>query len=454
MSDISLQQAFDLAVRRYAEGRVREAEKMFALIVARHPGHAESLANLGVIALQTGRTDAAVELFRRSIAGNPNAARSHRNLGIALATLGRPDEAIAAYRQCLALEPGHAGAWSSLGNALHEAGRLSEAVAACRKAIALDPDLAEAHYNLAFSLLAQGNMEEGWRRLESRWERGEYPAPGRKFPQPAWDGRGREGLTILLHAEQGFGDTIQFVRYAPIVERTGSKVIIGCQPALERLLRAMDPGRRVVVWEHELGLVGFEQQCPLMSLPRIFGTTLKTIPWEGAYLRATEADAAKWQARVSATGPARLKVGLVWAGSPKHGNDRNRSMKLTDLAPLAHVDGVRVFSLQKGEAAIQAKGTAAPELIDWTEELNDFADTAGLIANLDLIISVDTSVAHLAGAMGKPVWLLLPFVAEWRWMVGRDDSPWYPTMRLFRQSAAGDWEGVARRASERLTLQL
>ncbi len=385
----------------------------------------------------------------RRIALEPSYAEAHSNLGNALASNGQFDDAIAAHRQAIALKPNYAEAHSNLGNALAGKGQLDSAIAAHRQAIALNPNLSEAHKNLALALLARNDFQEGWEEYEWRWKCKELPFP-RDSAQPQWDGSSLEGRTILLHAEQGFGDAIQFIRYLPMVAQRGGKIIIACQGELQRLFQTMAEGCHIVV-------VGpsppaFDFHCPLLSLPRAFATTLANIPNIVPYLQADAEDARRWQRRL-ADHCSIVKVGLVWAGKAAHKNDRNRSMKLARLAPLAQAPGVLFFSLQKGEAAVEGKTPPASlELIDWTEELKDFADTAALIANLDLVIAVDTAVAHLAGAMGKPVWTLLPFVPDWRWMLERKDSPWYPSMRLFRQPSLGDWDSVVTRVAEALSL--
>jgi hypothetical protein len=253
---------------------------------------------------------------------------------------------------------------------------------------------------------------------------------------------------MLVYSEQGIGDTIQFVRYAPLLARRGARVILQCQPELKPLFQSLE-GVDCVLSTSE-ALPPFDVQAPLLSLPLALGTTLESIPAQVPYLKADPALAEAWRAKLAPAGRC-LKVGLAWAGNPKHRNDRNRSMPLSVLAPLAGVGGVRFYSLQKGDAAGQAKGPPpGMDLVDLTQELNDFADTAAFVANLDLVISVDTAAVHLAGAMAKPVWTLLPFFSDWRWLLDREDSPWYPTMRLFRQRTRGEWGGVVERVVKEL----
>jgi len=281
-------------------------------------------------------------------------------------------------------------------------------------------------------------------------ERQGFPVHPRNFTKPQWDGRALEGRTLLLHAEQGLGDAIQFIRYLPLMSQRGGRIIIECYAELQRLFQIMAGRCQIVACGQPLP--AFDLHCPLLSLPRVFGTTLSNIPHVVPYLHPDAEEARKWHHRL--LWQSRLvNVGLAWMGNPAHKNDRSRSIKLARLAPLGQVPGVRFFSLQKGEAAAETKTPpSGMELVDWTQELKDFADTAGLIANLDLVIAVDTAVVHLAGAMGKPVWTLLPFVPDWRWLLEREDSPWYPTMRLFRQNSWGDWDSVITRVVDALSL--
>ena len=518
MAQLTIQQAFDLALQHHQAGRLQEAEQLYRQVLAQQPERADAMHNLGLIAHQVGRNDVAVELIRRAIVLNPNNAEAynnlgnvlknkgefddaidayrraialnpnfpevHSNLGNALKDKGQLEEAIAAYRRAIALRPNYAEAHSNLGNALKERGQLDEAIAAYRRAIALRPNYAEAHNNLggvlidqgrldeaiaayrraiafrpgypeahsnlSLSLLTSGDFQQGWEEHEWRWKCKDFSSPRRNFAQGQWDGCPLENRTILLHAEQGAGDAIQFIRYLPLVAQRGGRIIIECHTELQRLFRTMAGSHQVMAPTQPMP--AFDLHCPLVSLPRVFGTNLGNIPKDVPYLHPDAEDAGRWQHRPGEQAPA-VKVGLGWAGNPRHKNDRNRSIKLARLAPLGQLPGVRFFSLQKGAAAAEAK-TPPPgmELVDWTEELKDFADTAALIANLDLVIAVDTAVVHLAGAMGKPVWTLLPFNSDWRWLLERQDSPWYPTMRLFRQPSRGDWDGVMTRVVEALSL--
>jgi Tfp pilus assembly protein PilF len=479
---MTVQEEFESGRSHHQAGRLAEAERIYRQVLARQPDHADALHLLGVLALQAGRAQTAVELFRRAIAICSTNAFYHSNLGSALTDLGQHEQAIAAYRQAVRLQPESAEVHYNLGVALQRRGQLDEAVAANRQAVRLKPDLAKAHgnlgvalkangqldeaiasyrqvirlkpddarahNNLALALLTRGDFQQGWEEHEWRWKCKEFPSPPRNFAQGQWDGRPLENRTLLLHAEQGLGDAIQFIRYLPLVCRRGGRIIIECQAELQRLFQAIAGGCQIVARGQPLP--AFDLHCPLLSLPRVFGANLANIPNIVPYLHADAGDAGRWRRRLGDDSPL-VKVGLAWSGNPAHRHDHNRSMNLAKLAPLAQVSGVRFFSLQKGEAAAEAKTPpAGMELVDWTEELKDFADTAALIANLDVVVAVDTAVVHLAGAMGKPVWTLLPFVADWRWLRERPDSPWYPTMRLLRQKSLGDWGDVIQRIAQDL----
>jgi len=426
------------------QGQLDGAIAAFRNALALNPNLPEAHSNLGNALRDKGQLDEAVAACRQAIALRPNYAEAHNNLGNALKDKGQLDEAVAAFRQALALDPNLPEAHSNVGIVQRDEGRLDEAIVAFRRAIALNPNLAEAHNNLSMALLGRGDFQQGWEEYEWRWKWKDFPSPARNFAQPRWDGGPLEDRTLLLHTEQGFGDAIQFIRYLPLVAQRGGRIIIECQAELQRLFQTI--GRCQIVVRGQ-PLPGFDLHCPLLSLPRVFGTNLGNIPQDVPYLHADVEEAARWQHRLAGYSPF-VKVGLAWAGSPTYKNDRNRSIKLARLAPLGQAPGARFFSLQKGEAAAEAK-TPPPgmELIDWTEELKDFADTAAFLANLDLVIAADTAVVHLGGAMAKPVWALLPFASDWRWLLDRADSPWYPTIRLFRQETPGDWDGVIGRVA-------
>jgi hypothetical protein len=320
-------------------------------------------------------------------------------------------------------------------------GRLDEAAASGRVAVRLGPDSPDGHFNLSLALLALGDLAQGWEEYEWRWKT-RLMQGRRHFPQPQWRGEAAGGRTLLVQAEQGFGDTIQFCRYATLAAARGLRVILEAQKPLVRLLRCL-PGVDLVVEQGD-GPPPFDLQCPMLSMPLAFGTTVGTIPSAASYLEADAALAAAWRARLSAVAGHDLRIGLVWAGNPGSelpsmaARDRRRSVAPDLLAPLFGLPGLRFFSLQKD-------GPAAPggfPLTDFMGGMGDFADTAALVAGLDLVISVDTAVAHLAAALGKPVWLLDRFDHCWRWLAGRRDSPWYPSLRVYRQPRPGDWAPV------------
>jgi tetratricopeptide (TPR) repeat protein len=357
----------------------------------------------------------------------------------------------ALYQQVLALVPGHAGALTSLGNTLAVLGRLDEAIALHDRAVAAAPQDADIRFNRAAALLAAGDFARGWADYEWRLCRpGEQP----RALGALWQGEPLAGRTILLHAEQGLGDTLQFVRYAPLVAERGGRVVLEVQRGLARLLARLSGVAEVVTRGEPLP--AYDLHCPLLSLPHRFATTLATVPAEVPYLLADPADVAAWGARLPADG--RLRVGLVWAGSSHRDDpgaqaiDRRRSLALTELAPLAAVPGVQFISLQRDAPAEQLRAPPpAFSAFDPMADVHDFADTAALVANLDLVISVDTAVAHLAGALGRQVWLLSRYDGCWRWLAGRDDSPWYPGMRVYRQQRPHHWADVVARLCADLT---
>jgi Flp pilus assembly protein TadD len=485
MPRLAVNQAFQIALAHHQAGRLAQAGALYQQILLQQADHCGALHYSGVIAHQAGRNDVAIHLIGRAIAIEPNLPEAHCNLGIALQAGGRVDDAVAAYRRALALRPKYPEAHSNLGTALREQGQLDEAIGEFRlaidqrpgfheahghlgvalrdkgllveamlayhQALILRPDYAEAHHNLALLLLLRGDFVRGWKEFEWRWRCRQFLSPRRNFEQPQWDGSDLGRRTILLHAEQGLGDTIQLARYVPLVAGRGGTVVFSGDPVLRRLLQ----GTAGIAHWVDSGdpLPPFDVHCPLFSLPLALGTTPQSIPRVEPNLRADSQATDRWQKELANDGH-RLKVGLAWAGRPTHANDRNRSLGLGAFAPLALARNVKFYSLQKGQASQQARTPPdGMELVDRTGELNDFADTAALIANLDLVISVDTAVVHLAGAMGKPVWTLLPFAPDWRWLMDREDSPWYPTMRLFRQPARGDWTSVMTRVAEALAVQ-
>jgi tetratricopeptide (TPR) repeat protein len=424
----------------YALGRFAEALGSFERVLALAPNFAEIHNNCGNALWRLKRPREALARYDAALALKPNYADAHNNRGNALLDLNQTEDALQSVDHALALKPDYPDALVNRGNALHDLGHDGEALASFERAIALNPQLAEAHWNKALLHLSRGEYETGWPGYEWRWRRA--GATSRDFAQDQWRGEDIGGKTILLHAEQGFGDVIQFARYIPMVAARGAKIILEVPEALMPLLGGLD-GVTAMLRRGE-SLPPFDLHCPLMSLPLAFGTTLATIPAAVPYLRAPDERMNTWRARLPRT--TKPRVGLVWSGKPSHNNDHNRSLALSQLTPLLALAGVEFVSLQRDlrdtDRAVLAK---FPAMLRLDEALADFADTTAIIEQLVLVISADTAVAHLAGALGKLVWILLPFVGDWRWLTGRDDSPWYPTARLFRQSALGDWDSVIAR---------
>ncbi len=387
------------------------------------------------------RFEEAIVCYRLALVITPSMGEAYNNLGNSLLALGRLREAADSFLHAAMLLPASPVPLTARATALQALGNISEAEADCRKALTIDRAFAAAHWNLALNLLLQGSYTEGWQEYEWRWLKPGFTSPCRHRDIPLWDGSPLHGRTILLHAEQGFGDAIQFMRYAPLVAQRGGVVVIECHPELVQLIRSTEGIQEVVPFGAQLPL--FSCQAPLLSLPRIFGTTLQSIPSQCPYVSTSSELREKWTALTSAHS-ADLRVGLAWAG--KSYPDPLRSCRLAEFAPLATTQNVTFYSLQLGSGSEQS-GYPPPgmSLIDLTGQINDFADTAALIEQLDLVISIDTAVAHLAGALGKPVWLMLPFAPDWRWLLDCSDSPWYPTMKIFRQKQPGAWDDAVKR---------
>ncbi|NVO15103.1 MAG: glycosyltransferase family protein [Rhodoplanes sp.] len=425
-----------------------EAVLLLATAVEVRPRAAEALCNLGLALHGLTRHEEAVAACDAALAIAPNHAAAHHNRGNALADLDRHAEAAAAHGRAVALQPDDAESLYGLGNALRELRRHDEALAAYRRALELAPGRSDVRFNIALTQLLTGALREGFAGYDHRLDKPEFAELRGRFPTPAWTGEAPvAGRTVLLHPEQGMGDVIQCMRYGPLLAAQGARVIAAVTAPLLPLLAGM-PDIEAVVWDRSAP-PAHDLHCPYLSLPRAFGTTLETIPATVPYLAAPPDRVNAWEGRLAAL--PRPRVGIAWAGNPGFANDRHRSIPLSTLAPLLAADGVQFVSLQRDlrhgdETALQR----LPNLVQLGEELRDFADTAAVIAALDLVISVDTAVAHLAGALGKPVWILLPYSPDWRWMLDREDSPWYPTARLFRQPRTGDWRSVVARLGEAL----
>jgi len=424
-----------------------EALNCFDQALAREPALPVALNNRGVVLRDLLRFDDAIASHRQAIAIQPELVSAWNNLGLALKEAGRADEALAAFERALELEPGHALAWANKGVALQAQQKSEQALVCYDRALALRPDWPDLLWNKSHALLALGQWDLGWRLFESRWT---AQGTGMRLPHPVadqWQGEDPAGKTILVHHEQGLGDSLQFCRYLPGLAHRGAKVLLQVPPALTRLMRDL-PGVAQVI-ERGQDLPAFDWHCPMMSLPLCMGEASPDAAWRGPYLQADPLASDAWARKL---GPRqRPRVGLVWSGGFRpdqpelHATNQRRNLPLQLLARILRPD-LAFYSLQKGEAAErelqEADASVKETIIDHTGSLDDFAETAALIAQLDLVISVDTSTAHLAAAMGKPVWLLNRFDSCWRWRLSSADSPWYPTLRLFNQPRGGDWLSV------------
>jgi tetratricopeptide (TPR) repeat protein len=407
--------------------------------VALQPDNAPAHNNRGVVLHGLKREDEALASHDKAIALKVDYAEAHYNRGIVLQELGRLDSALASLDRAIAFKPDYAAAHNNRGTLLLDLNRLDEALAAFDTAIALTGGFAEAYLNKSYCLLRMGLYEEGWRLHEWR-KKTERPVGHRSFPQPLW--LGREDIankTVFVHWEQGFGDTLQFCRYANLLRARGANVIMSVQEPLYRLISHSMPGIRLL--KGDVAPAAFDYHCPLMSLPLAFGTTLQNAPAAAPYLFADDERRKIWEARLPPQ--TKPRIGVVWSGNARQKNDFNRSIGLAALAPIVTVDA-HWISLQKEVRDVDRPLLESfRQISHYGELLTDFSDTAAVIAGLDLVVTVDSSVAHLACAMGKPVWILLAFTADWRWLVDRDDCPWYPTARLFRQETPHAWDGVA-----------
>ncbi len=461
------------------DNRPDDAARMLALAVERDPTHRAARVNLARALLAASRTDAALAAAETGLAAFPDIAELHFVRGTALNAARRSTEAAAALARAVALDPGHAPSWLNLGNAeadldrLDEAerhigtalrlapslieahaslgfvltslGRLDEARAACGAAIAHVPDFAQAHWNLATAALLAGDYETGFREYEWRKRHDRFRHDFLDLPGRVWNGEAVDGQDVLVQAEQGLGDTIQLSRYMALIAERGARVTLACDGRLIPLLRHA-PGLHAAI-DKTARLPAYDIWIDQMSLPRVFATTPATIPSASGWLTAAPAATA----RVAAGLPPGRRIGIVWAGNPAHSNDARRSLPALSVAALAAASGARLISLQVGPRASEA---ASYGFHDLSPHLTDYAATAASVAALDLLVCVDTSVAHLAGALGKPAWVMLPYAPDWRWMLGRDDTPWYRTLRLFRQDRPGDWSSVTARVGAAISRYL
>ncbi|TAF01407.1 MAG: tetratricopeptide repeat protein [Oscillatoriales cyanobacterium] len=420
------------------QGELQSAIVYFQQALSFNANYVSALVNLGAAMQAKCQPADAQRLYQRAIEAEPNNPKGHYNLGNSYLAAGKIEQAISSFELAISLQPNYVEALTNLGSAVELLGDVNRAISYYNQALALDPNCVKAHFNLGLVLLLTGDLPRGLAEYEWRWHTDQAKKLQRlNFDKPVWEGSDLNGQTILLRCEQGLGDAIQFVRYAAIVRQKGGKVIISCYQELKRLFKQIPGIEQVAVRVEELP--DFQVQAPLMSLPHILGTTLDNIPANVPYLAAPP----NWQFSLNCD--RNFKVGIVWAGSSEHLKDFVRSSDFSYFLKFLDIPGVSFYSLQKEVSADDRSLLTQTSVIDLSDNLNDFADTAAVISQLDLVICVDTAVAHLAGALGKPVWILLSFMPDWRWMLAREDSPWYPTARLFRQSKPGDWDGVGDR---------
>ena len=446
---------YNLGNTLLARNQFDRATALYRRALAIKPRYSEAWCNLGAVNRRQGKFDEAVNCFERALSLAPNNANYCCNLGDALHAQGKVEEAMVWYKRTLALDPGHYKASNCLCNALFDLGDLAGAVAWSERALAIKPGYGEALMNRCLLQLLKGDYVAGWRNHEVRWK----VYPPRLFSQPLWTGAPLKGAMILLYAEQGLGDSLQFLRYVPLVQAAGGRVVLEIPTSLRRLAAGL-PGLAALVntqspggrpsspgWQTGPPLPHFDCRCPLMSLPLAFGTTIESIPAHAPYLAAPEEALKKAAALLWPT--TGLRVGLAWTGNPSHPKNRFRSIPLGLLEPLFNLENVRFFSLQMGPSAAELARRRA-KITDLAPVTGDMADTAAQMAHLDLVVSIDTSIAHLAGALARPLWVLLSYLPDWRWLLDREDSPWYPTARLFRQPRPGDWPAVIERVRAEL----
>ena len=428
---------------KQGQGELEEALQAYQQVFKIQPNHAEAYYNLGNLLQEQGKLEEAIEAYQRVLEIQPNHGEAYNNLGVVFNIQECFDKAVQAYHKAMQIKPNSAEIYCNLGNTLHEKRELEQAIQAYDKAIKIQPDYAKAHSNLGITLLLKGDSQLGWQEYEWRLKCRDPQAEKRRFFQPFWDGSSLNGKTILLYAEQGFGDTIQFIRYVNMLLVYDGSIIVECQPELLKLFENIDGITELIVAKETPP--DFNVHASLVSLPSIFGTTLESIPSEVPYLFPKSNSVISWSPT------SELKIGIVWAGSPKHPSNGNRSIVLRLFSVLFEIADCQFYSLQVGPDRDDiARYNYSGIVVDLGANFTLFSDTAAAILELDLIISVDTVVAHLAGALGKEIWTLLLYMPDWRWLLDRENTPWYPTMRLFRQNKIGDWAEVFERVRSTL----
>jgi tetratricopeptide (TPR) repeat protein len=450
MVPVPMAELFTIAARQERGGNVEEADRLLNHILAVMPNQPDALHMSGIVAFRLGRQEEALLKIERAIEHGVDIALYLRNICEVYRTLNRLDEAVAAARRAVALAPSDPLCLHNLAVIHYERVEIDESIECAERAMLMNPDLAGAHFARAEALLIKGDLAQGWEEYEWRFRIGGAAKLMPATDKPQWDGVGFSDGTLLLVADQGFGDVIQFCRYIPWVLERCPDVAIACSPEMLPVLRQLLPADRIFFrWED---CPPYKAFCALSGLPRLHGTRLDNVPAPIPYLRADPTRVVSWTERLRRLAPGSHKrIGIVWAGRPTHNNDRRRSSKLADFAPLAALPGVALVSLQKGPSADQAgRYFGRAPLINIGAEVRDYDDTMALLECLDLVVTVDTSVGHLAAAMGKPVWILLATSPDWRWFLVRGDSPWYPTVRLFRQTVPRVWGDVMTRVAAAL----
>jgi len=447
----SVDDAFMAAMEFYRAGDRERAGRLCRQIVAQAKQYSNAWHLWGLVALRERQYQQAFERISRAVALRPGESVFRNSLGEVHRSAGEWEAALAAYKRAWQLNPQYAEAYNNQGIAAREMGRYDLAMSSYARALEIDPNSADAHWNRALLRLLLGDYKRGWPEYEWRWKRDETPP--RQFAQPMWDGQPLPNGAILLHPEQGIGDALQFMRYAPLVKARCARLIVEVKPQL----RALFAGFQGVDEFVNAGdpLPPFDVHTPLLSLPGLFGTMLETIPAEVPYLAADSQLVERWRNELNQQ--SGYKIGVVWQGSSLYSRDNYRSAPLAEFGPLAAVPGVQLYSLQKGAGSEQVHDVSFP-VIDLAGRLDHydvrFLDTSAAMLSLDLVVTTDTAPAHLAGALGVPTWLALGTMPDWRWLVGREDSPWYPTMRLFRQPTIGDWRSVFERMAQTLRTRL
>ncbi|MBI2628985.1 tetratricopeptide repeat protein [Candidatus Pacearchaeota archaeon] len=453
-----------LAAEAHKSGRLDEAENIYREILIKNPDNPDALHLLGVIDFQQGKHDEAIDFIKKAINLKPNVALYYNNLGMIYDIINNEEESVKNFQIALKLNPNYPNAYLAyynLGVYFNEIENFEMALEHYNRSIELNKNFYEAYWNRSLICLLLGDFEKGWKDYEYRFKKNN-PSDARNFNKPQWDGSELKGKKILILSEQGFGDDIQFIRYLPFVKEKGGDIIFECKKELRRLIESSELGKLIDEFieknedKAKIPEVEFDFYIHLMSLPRIFNASLNNVPNKIPYLE-TNIDLnykIRGKINLSDKNSGNFKIGIVWSGNPKQDNDKNRSATFEDFKILKEIEEVRLFSLQKGRASEQLNKVNDLGIINLSEDISDFADTAGVIEELDLIISVDTSVAHLAGAMGKPVWLLLSHKSDWRWLLNRDYSPWYPSMKIFRQEKLGDWNYLIQEVREELKKML